>query len=173
MVMGSKTAILFICLAAICCPLIAQEKEAERKGLKIDDALFENTMLNPDRFRMILEGAIKDSGKLEETIFKAIEFAIRSNSKSSYYHEFVRVGESVSFELRGNLFIVRVLTKAELQQVSDMAPDDLPSDLKSKQMFKVTSVSNGAIFVERGATKIAIPTDRILYFQRGLAAFFK
>ncbi len=167
---------LLIYLISSACPSFAQEREsaAEPKGLRIDGEMFDNTMLDPDMFRAMLADSIfEDIEKLEKVIFQAIDYAVYANAKSRYHHEALAVGDSVSLELDDGLFLVRILSPDAMEKIQDMDISELPKDLKSKQMFRVTKIAHECVIVERATTKLAIPVDRILYFQRGLAPFFR
>lgn len=83
------------------------------------------------------------------------------------------VGELVSFELRDQAFYLRVMAESQWQEIEKNAIDELPSDLKAKQLFRVTKVTAEFVVIEKGDTSISIPVSRIIYLQRGPAEFIK
>ena len=154
---------------------LGQEKSAPQisPAAQIGKELFDNTLLNQGEFRAMLRDVVPDSNDIEELIQKAVWMYQDQKSESSMLRNSVKVRELVSFELRDKVFYFRAMSVEQWRELERKPVEDLPSDLKSKQLFQVTAVTAESLTIKRGETQLSIPAERIIYFQRGSEAFLK
>lgn len=140
---------------------------------KIGESLFDNTILHPGEFRSALEDVIPTSNDAERMVQESLELYMHLQDRSSFLGNSVDVGEFASIEIQDGLFLVRIMTNEQWEAIRETTSDDLPFDLRAKQVYTVTEVSKDYLMLQRQGTKISVPANRVLFIQRGTEALVK